>query len=392
MQLYIDDTLAGVAWPFPIIFTGGVVPGLWRPVVGIDTFDLREDEIDITPFLPRLCDGKPHNFTIRVSGLNDDGHGRATLSETTGAYWLVTGKVFVWLDEDGHVTTGDGPRAASAAPVFQTSSTLSKGTNGTNSTLLYEVHASRELSFRSTLKLASGSQTSTWAQSLSFSNFGNFTNGGNVETNRQQTTGLDRSSSGYVRRYSYPLYAYSSLSTGAGSLSIQATVNRGKSVQTLGEAVFPTGLESFSVAGGAQARFTQFQGSSLVTEQDGTATYLANTTAGTSSSFGQTRQDMTFSGVRIGTQPQSSNFPAIVGGDELFRRHVLAVNGSVVEDDETLIGHAVGQSHESSMDVGNAKGFAAANVPGRGSSWFGQQTFDSRGKHRAERSEERLRS
>lgn len=51
VQLYIDDVLSGVVWPFPIIFTGGVAPGLWRPIVGIDTFDLRQPEIDISPFL-----------------------------------------------------------------------------------------------------------------------------------------------------------------------------------------------------------------------------------------------------------------------------------------------------------------------------------------------------
>lgn len=52
IQLLIDGMLAGVAWPFPTIFTGGIVPGLWRPVVGIDAFDLKEYEIDITV---RIC-------------------------------------------------------------------------------------------------------------------------------------------------------------------------------------------------------------------------------------------------------------------------------------------------------------------------------------------------
>ena len=52
VQLFIDGILAGVSWPFPIIFTGGIVPGLWRPIVGIDAFDLKEDEIDITVYVP----------------------------------------------------------------------------------------------------------------------------------------------------------------------------------------------------------------------------------------------------------------------------------------------------------------------------------------------------
>lgn len=73
VQVLIDGLIAGVQWPFPVIFTGGVVPGLWRPVVGIDTFDLREHEIDITPWLPILCDGDEHSFEIRVAGIEDDG-------------------------------------------------------------------------------------------------------------------------------------------------------------------------------------------------------------------------------------------------------------------------------------------------------------------------------
>ena len=69
------------------------MPGLWRPIVGIDAFDLKEDEIDITPWLSLLCDGTAHDFTIRVSGLLDNGKGNASLSEVTDSYWLVTGKV-----------------------------------------------------------------------------------------------------------------------------------------------------------------------------------------------------------------------------------------------------------------------------------------------------------
>lgn len=66
---------------------------LWRPIVGIDAFDLKEDEIDITPWLGLLCDGSSHNFTIKISGLNEGTNGTATLSEMTESYWLVTGKV-----------------------------------------------------------------------------------------------------------------------------------------------------------------------------------------------------------------------------------------------------------------------------------------------------------
>lgn len=49
IQLYIDGMMAGVEWPFPVLFSGGVDPGLWRPVVGIGAYDLPGFEIDVTP-------------------------------------------------------------------------------------------------------------------------------------------------------------------------------------------------------------------------------------------------------------------------------------------------------------------------------------------------------
>lgn len=88
VQLFIDGRLAGVVFPFPIIFTGGIVPGFWRPIVGIDAFDLREDEIDITPWLPLLCDGNDHTFNIRIAGIDDDGRGNGVLTEMVGSYWV----------------------------------------------------------------------------------------------------------------------------------------------------------------------------------------------------------------------------------------------------------------------------------------------------------------
>ena len=88
LQLYIDGMLAGVVWPFPIFFTGGIVPGLWRPIVGIDAFDLREDEIDITPWLGQITDGHKHTFEIRVAGISGDGSTKKPILEPAPSYWV----------------------------------------------------------------------------------------------------------------------------------------------------------------------------------------------------------------------------------------------------------------------------------------------------------------
>ncbi|KAK5163748.1 uncharacterized protein LTR77_010421 [Saxophila tyrrhenica] len=377
VQLYIDGMLAGVVWPFPVIFTGGVVPGLWRPIVGIDAFDLKEDEIDITPFLPLLCDGKAHNFTIRVSGLNDDGHGKASLSETTDSYWLVTGKVFVWLDKEGHITTGSGPTRHTPAPVFDVSSSIRRGANGTNGTLLYHVNAHRSLSFHSEIALSHGREAAFWQQDLSFSNFGNFSDGANVDINNQNTHGVDISSSGYMKTYDYPLYAFSVFAIYADNISITANVNRGKEVKTLGQPVFPTGLESLSPTE-YKTPHPRFEGAWLSTTQNGSATYLANETSSKSFSFGTTAQDFTFTGLRVSERKNSHDFPPITGSKELFHRYVKAVNGTVIEDDQALLGDSFGRPYLTAQP-GAGHNFLLTNIPGRGGNWHGRMDRHGRG-------------
>ena len=159
VQLLIDGQLAGVSWPFPIIFTGGIVPGFWRPIVGIDAFDLRQHEIDITPWLPLLCDGASHTYEIRVAGLDDDGAGRATLSET------VTGTIFLFLGEDGSVTTGALPSIDTPLPEIEISSSITTNSTGANESLTYSTTVTRDISITSTVKTSSGSQKESWNQS-----------------------------------------------------------------------------------------------------------------------------------------------------------------------------------------------------------------------------------
>lgn len=342
VQLYIDGTLAGVAWPFPIIFTGGVVPGLWRPVVGIDAFDLREYEIDISPFLPSLSDGKSHTFEIKVAGINDDGQGHGSLTETVGSYWVVTGKIFLWLDEEGSVTTGSGLISNAPAPIIQMSSLVGTASNGTNTTLDYQIQVHRQLSFTSTIETSQGIRLVSWHQSLSFSNVGNFTDGGNVQVNDQKTNGLDISL-GYSSLYSYPLWCYSAYASdsASGNYTIVASIDRGRDVQILGQPVFPSGLQSLGSTIQADEGLLSFSGTSLTTRQNGSATYLAVPSQSASYSWGSTEQDMVFAGIEGSLPPQVTNVPTIQGATELYHRHVLATNGTVLEDEETLKGDTV---------------------------------------------------
>ena len=373
VQLLIDGQLAGVSWPFPIIFTGGIVPGFWRPIVGIDAFDLRQHEIDVTPWLPLLCDGGSHTFEIRVAGLNDDGAGHATLSETVGSYWVVTGTIFLFLGAAGSITTGSGLSIDVPAPEIQISSSLTTNSTGANETLNYMTTVSRSLSISSTIKTFNGSTPAKWTQSLSYSNYNALTAQGFTQYTSQNTSGTDTSSSTYTNTYAYPITVDSSFSVSpAGNVGINGTISHGLTFNVFGPSVFPSGIQSFNVTtpstinpSGPKSQTLQlpaslpsFSGALLSTAQAGSASYLS---AGNASySFGTTAQDFDFKGAEL-------NDPTATY--ELYHRHVMAVNSTVTEDKQTLAGQTIAvpvalvESVTLQPDLG---GFSIRSLLGRG--------------------------
>ncbi|OJD23694.1 hypothetical protein ACJ73_04951 [Blastomyces percursus] len=234
VQLFIDGKMAGVVWPFPIIFTGGIAPGFWRPIVGIDAFDLREPEIDITPFLPMLTDGQAHSFGISVVGLGDVKDGVAETSETVGSYWVVTGKIFIYLGGEATVNDSAMKRRSDSGPVILTKfgSNIAhewqqNPSTGMNESLSYTVQISRSLSVTS--------PSSRWTQSLTFSNSASFSDQGRAQLIKQVTDttsdSLDLMGAKDIVvskiTSSYPLEVYSAYRSNASGLEITASLSRG---------------------------------------------------------------------------------------------------------------------------------------------------------------------
>lgn len=350
VQVLIDGHLAGVQWPFPVIFTGGVVPGLWRPIVGLDAFDLREHEIDISPFLPILCDGQEHTFEIRVAGINDNGGGSGTITETVGASWYVTGKIFIWLDANSaSITTGTSPISFLPSPAISLSQSHTTDSTGANVTLTYTANVARSLSISSTVKSATGTKIHTWSQQLSVTNYAQYTDYGAIQVNSQSTTGLDTSLVGgttyYKSSYNYPLYANTSyiIDPISGNYSIGASLQRGLTLQIQGTPVFPTGLQPFANLPKAASLISGLDGSLLTTTQNGTASYFASPSAGTSSSFGTTSQVFSFGGFDVNPG---------AGDTELYFRDVEAVNATVVRDFERLVGSEVANEAAAAAPAG----------------------------------------
>ncbi|KAL2075852.1 hypothetical protein VTL71DRAFT_795 [Oculimacula yallundae] len=165
VQLLIDGKLAGAIWPFPTIFTGGISPGLWVPIVGVDAYDLPSFEIDISPFLGLLCDGNSHTFELKVVGYDSN-----EALGTVGSNWWVSGSIFIWLDSAGSQTIGSVVQSSIPAPEFDFSHVITTS-SGLNTTLWVELLAKRALSHSSTITTSSGPHSYTWSQSLdSFEN------------------------------------------------------------------------------------------------------------------------------------------------------------------------------------------------------------------------------
>lgn len=310
VQLFIDEQLAGVIWPFPIIFTGGIAPGFWRPMVGIDAFDLREPEIDISPFLPVLTDGRAHTFRINVVGLGDMKDGNVELSSQVGSYWVVTGKIFLYFDEESAAYSERFP-SSGLLPITSTQLKADimhewqqNPHTGANESLSYSVRVSRSLTVSSPF--------SDWIQTLTFSNAGTLSSQGRVQVNGQRTHSTftskalvngERVITSKTTSY-YPLDVFSEYSSSPTGLEIEASLSRGLHYTSYND------LNNYSpytlISGPTEFDATQF----------GEAKYISTTTA--SSSTGDTTEYF----------EQNSR-------ETIYSQHIRAVNGSVVGEDGT---------------------------------------------------------
>ncbi len=69
-EVSVDGKPAGVAPIYPWIYTGGIDPYLWEPIVGLETLNFKPYRVNLTPFAGVLSDGQPH--TVAVSVFNAD--------------------------------------------------------------------------------------------------------------------------------------------------------------------------------------------------------------------------------------------------------------------------------------------------------------------------------
>ncbi|MGW0584516.1 peptide-N4-asparagine amidase, partial [Streptomyces sp. NPDC002920] len=116
VQIKVDGQLAGIAAPFPNVWTGGWSnPFLWYVVPGPRAFDVTPIEYDLTPFAGILNDGRPHRIEVSVAGVPEGQSG-----------WSAPVNVLVW--QDAHRARVTGKLTRLEAGDLANSSTYTPGT------------------------------------------------------------------------------------------------------------------------------------------------------------------------------------------------------------------------------------------------------------------------
>lgn len=318
VQVLIDGELAGVQWPFPVIFTGGVVPGLWRPIVGIDAFDLKEHEIDISLWLSVLCDGKEHTFEIKVFGIDNHGD-TVTLTAGIGSSWYVTGKIFVWQNIDSNVViNGTPPMVLLSKPSIELKSVTTQDIHGINDSLAYVAKVQRTLRISSIINTSSGNKEYSWSQTLSLNSYNRFTRYGEVQQTVHTTSGLDQSTGPqpYISLFDYDLNVNNSYSSDAsGNFTLDAALAQRRYHLMDGISVFDTPSE-------------------FTTELRGSAHYFASPEAKLSTGFGNTSQVYDY--YTLLQKGNKYKACAKAKRNDRYFRNVTAVNGTVTKNIERI--------------------------------------------------------
>ncbi|KZT30135.1 hypothetical protein NEOLEDRAFT_1054711 [Neolentinus lepideus HHB14362 ss-1] len=202
VQLLIDGILAGVVFPYPVIYTGEFLPSLWRPMVSYGAFDSPTYYVDITPFLGSLSSSPSptHNFTLAIVGMGP--------GQPVNANWYVSGNVQVVLDSTDQQTNGSVVVYEGGGDILAEVEGRVSGANVSVSTM-----AGRRLYVEGEIWTGSGYTRAVWEQNLNFTNSEVYqTTLGNVsvQTVTQTSKGVSSSTHNGIPVvsdvFTYPLY------------------------------------------------------------------------------------------------------------------------------------------------------------------------------------------
>ncbi|KIJ69396.1 hypothetical protein HYDPIDRAFT_79703 [Hydnomerulius pinastri MD-312] len=198
MRVLVDGQVAGVAFPYAVIFTGGINPSVWRPITSYGALDLPTYFLDLTPFAPVFADGLPHNVSLDVAS--------AEANHTLNENWYVSGLLQVVTDPSGKPTTGK-ITAYDVQPYAVTETTATMGGGDVNIT----VKAQRSLRIEATVISGSGKENNVvFQQNMDYTNTQYYLNYTYTQNVAQISSGSVLSTHNGVPtvmdNFEYPLY------------------------------------------------------------------------------------------------------------------------------------------------------------------------------------------
>ena len=202
-EIWIDGKPAGVAPVYPWIFTGGIDPGLWEPIPGVQTLDFKPYRVDLTPFAGVLSDGNTHTVAVSVFNANQ--------------FFLATANLLVFTDHGTQRTTGGIlVNTLSAAPTPSIQENISSSTGQFTGSI--DTSSNRNFIIRGFLNTSHGRVETTVQETVSFTNNQQFdvdpaTIAPDIQNLQQNTTVSSRSTTtgggpfefSHDQNFTYPL-------------------------------------------------------------------------------------------------------------------------------------------------------------------------------------------
>lgn len=103
LNVYFDGNKIASQTQQPFIFTGGISPSLWSPVVAINAFDLPSLNVDVSGLLPLLWEVGDHTISFDVSnGLDEVDGGHSGIGED----WITGVNLLTYENKDVVLATG----------------------------------------------------------------------------------------------------------------------------------------------------------------------------------------------------------------------------------------------------------------------------------------------
>ncbi|MFI6558966.1 peptide-N4-asparagine amidase [Streptomyces sp. NPDC050534] len=164
VQIKVDGQLAGIAAPFPHVWTGGWSnPFLWYVIPGPRAFDVKPIEYDLTPFAGLLDDGRPHRIEVSVVGVPEEQSG-----------WSAPVNVLVWQDAGRAQVTGK-------LTVHEEGGLANSSTYTAGSPERVDTDAAHRLTVAGYVGTSHGRVTTTVSRSLSNTSVHRWTDGENTD-------------------------------------------------------------------------------------------------------------------------------------------------------------------------------------------------------------------